>query len=194
MMDLGSWSSRSAHSSGATLACGVFGLAWQGRKMLPGCALYWGGVLATGPTFLSGYSVILINHGVDQPAGSPVSNTISRSIINSFNSIHKGSAWVSYSLFPVTMPSTQAPSTFLPFIFAILFTTVDARKIRFPPVAGFANQQTLFQDAVDVTTGPAFAGLTTYANLPYVHCLAPEGEEVEKFDIAILGAPFDTVL
>lgn len=60
-----------------------------------------------------------------------------------------------------------------------------------------------------------FAGLTTFANLPYVHCLAAddngdeeeeEGEEdkkkkkkkkksvgVEKFDIAILGAPFDTV-
>jgi hypothetical protein len=26
-----------------------------------------------------------------------------------------------------------------------------------------------------------------------VHCLAPGGEEVERFDIAILGAPFDTV-
>lgn len=65
-----------------------------------------------------------------------------------------------------------------------------------------------------------FAGLTTFANLPYVHCLAAdeddeeeeeEGEDdgrkknnkekrkkkrsggVEKFDIAILGAPFDTV-
>lgn len=65
-----------------------------------------------------------------------------------------------------------------------------------------------------------FAGLTTFANLPYVHCLAADDEEeeeegeeddddgkknkkekrekkksvgVEKFDIAILGAPFDTV-
>lgn len=69
-----------------------------------------------------------------------------------------------------------------------------------------------------------FAGLTTFANLPYVHCLAADEEEeeddedeedeedcengkknkkekrkkkksvgVEKFDIAILGAPFDTV-
>lgn len=42
-------------------------------------------------------------------------------------------------------------------------------------------------------TQAKFEGLATYANLPYVHCLAPEGEEVEKFDIAILGAPFDTV-
>ena len=26
-----------------------------------------------------------------------------------------------------------------------------------------------------------------YANLPYVHCLAADGEEVEPYDIAILG-------
>jgi agmatinase len=26
-----------------------------------------------------------------------------------------------------------------------------------------------------------------------VHCLANDGEEVEKYDIAIMGAPFDTV-
>ncbi|KAJ4395492.1 hypothetical protein N0V91_010804 [Didymella pomorum] len=37
-----------------------------------------------------------------------------------------------------------------------------------------------------------FGGLSTYANLPYVHCLAADSEDVEKFDIAILGAPFDT--
>lgn len=69
-----------------------------------------------------------------------------------------------------------------------------AREITFPPVSGFANQQILGHGGdIDVTRGPAFAGLTTYANLPYVHCLAGEGEEVEKFDIGILGAPFDTV-
>ena len=37
-----------------------------------------------------------------------------------------------------------------------------------------------------------YAGLMTYANLPYVHCLAAEGHEIEKYDIAIVGAPFDT--
>jgi len=46
---------------------------------------------------------------------------------------------------------------------------------------------------IDIATGRKFFGLTTFANLPYVHCLAPDGEEVEKFDIAVLGAPFDTV-
>lgn len=36
-----------------------------------------------------------------------------------------------------------------------------------------------------------YAGLTTFSNLPWVHCLSPE-EDVEKYDIAFLGAPFDT--
>lgn len=36
-----------------------------------------------------------------------------------------------------------------------------------------------------------FLGLTTFANIPYVSCLS-DGS-VEKYDIAILGAPFDTV-
>jgi agmatinase len=37
-----------------------------------------------------------------------------------------------------------------------------------------------------------YAGLTTFANLPWTHCLAEDEAEVEKFDIAFLGAPFDT--
>ncbi|KAF2083616.1 Arginase/deacetylase [Saccharata proteae CBS 121410] len=47
-------------------------------------------------------------------------------------------------------------------------------------------------NGADISTAK-FAGLTTFANLPYVHALAPGGsEEVERFDIAVLGAPFDT--
>lgn len=46
---------------------------------------------------------------------------------------------------------------------------------------------------IDISTGSAFAGLMTYANLPYVHCLAAKEVEVGEYDIAILGAPFDTV-
>jgi len=38
-----------------------------------------------------------------------------------------------------------------------------------------------------------FGGLTTFAHLPYVHCLSAQTQDVEPFDIAILGAPFDTV-
>jgi len=68
------------------------------------------------------------------------------------------------------------------------------REITFPPVSGYASQQVISQGYIgpDITQAK-FAGLMTYANLPYVHCLAPEGQQVEPFDIAILGAPFDTV-
>ena len=40
----------------------------------------------------------------------------------------------------------------------------------------------------------AFAGITTFAHLPFVNCLHPRYtyEAKEKFDIAIVGAPFDT--
>jgi hypothetical protein len=70
----------------------------------------------------------------------------------------------------------------------------NAREITFPPVSGYPSQQIVFQgpNDADITTSK-FAGLMTYANLPYVHCLALEGQDVEPFDIAIIGAPFDTV-
>lgn len=78
----------------------------------------------------------------------------------------------------------------------LALATANAREIIFPPISGYGsipNQVLLdgYNDA-DITQSK-FAGLTTYANLPYVHCLAKEGEEVETFDIAVLGAPFDTV-
>jgi agmatinase len=73
-----------------------------------------------------------------------------------------------------------------------LFTS--ARDITFPPVSGYSSQQIIPQQnlGIDITQAK-FAGLMTYGNLPYVHCLAPESQDVERFDIAILGAPFDTV-
>lgn len=76
-----------------------------------------------------------------------------------------------------------------------LLVCTTAREIGFPPLAGYttADQVVLSGYNNPDISQAKFAGLTTYANLPYVHCLAPEGEEVEKFDIAILGAPFDTV-
>ncbi|EME87426.1 uncharacterized protein MYCFIDRAFT_125327 [Pseudocercospora fijiensis CIRAD86] len=76
-----------------------------------------------------------------------------------------------------------------------------AREIIFPPVMPDVAQSPLGAMDLDSDVAPGlsmdisrakFAGLTTYANLPYVHCLAAEGEEVEPYDIAILGAPFDT--
>jgi hypothetical protein len=51
----------------------------------------------------------------------------------------------------------------------------------------------LYDNTIDIS-GAKFRGLSTYASLPYVHCLSAGGdEEVEDYDIAILGAPFDTV-
>lgn len=81
----------------------------------------------------------------------------------------------------------------IPFILLTLPAFVVPRKIIFPPASGFAGQHIFAPHGIDVSTASAFAGLTTYANLPHVHCLAGQDEEVEKYDIAILGAPFDTV-
>ena len=77
---------------------------------------------------------------------------------------------------------------------ALCIAIAAAREIVFPPVL---NTQQLFGTYnspfdQDIST-PLFNGLSTYAGLPYVHCLAPAEHEVERYDIAILGAPFDTV-
>ena len=75
----------------------------------------------------------------------------------------------------------------------LLAASAYARDIVFPSLSGFHQEPMQANGAINVGAETLFAGLTTYANLPYVHCLAAEGEEVEKYDIAILGAPFDTV-
>jgi agmatinase len=80
------------------------------------------------------------------------------------------------------------------FILAFL-PLVGAREIVFPPASGYSTDQAVLgagYNDPDISQA-RFAGMSTYANLPYVHCLAGEGEEVERFDIAVLGAPFDTV-
>jgi len=50
------------------------------------------------------------------------------------------------------------------------------------------------EPADDIVT--AYAGITTFAHLPFINCLNPvyEEEAKEKFDIAIVGAPFDTTV
>ena len=77
---------------------------------------------------------------------------------------------------------------------AVLPFSIHAREITFPPISGYSSEQVILggYNEPDITQAK-FAGLATYANLPYVHCLAPKEQEVEPFDIAILGAPFDTV-
>lgn len=76
---------------------------------------------------------------------------------------------------------------------SLLITFCAARDITFPPVA--AIQHPMLEDVPGVgddISQALYSGLTTYGNLPYVHCLQ-DGGELEKYDIAILGAPFDTV-
>lgn len=69
----------------------------------------------------------------------------------------------------------------------------NAREISFPPVSGFSSDQTVMGVITPDIHQAKFGGLSTFAHLPYVHCLAADTEDVEKFDIAVLGAPFDTV-
>lgn len=56
----------------------------------------------------------------------------------------------------------------------------------------YHDQTILGESPIDVSTGSQFFGLSTYANLPYVNCLSSQ-KDVVRYDIAILGAPFDTV-
>jgi hypothetical protein len=55
------------------------------------------------------------------------------------------------------------------------------------------HQTIMGDDFIDVTTDSESFGLTTFADLPYVNCFKPDESEAGKYDIAILGAPFDTV-
>ncbi|KAK3625852.1 hypothetical protein LTR56_020165 [Elasticomyces elasticus] len=72
--------------------------------------------------------------------------------------------------------------------------TAIAREITFPPVSGM--QEPL--GATDMTNSgmdlseALYSGLMTYGSLPYAHCLAAADTAVEPYDIAIIGAPFDT--
>ncbi|KAI9891409.1 MAG: hypothetical protein M1814_002728 [Vezdaea aestivalis] len=77
----------------------------------------------------------------------------------------------------------------------LLLPSTFARQIVFPsPLDLDHSQEVLKYSDLDVSSGSRFAGLTTFANLPYTHCLAKDSTATEPFDIAILGAPFDTAV
>jgi agmatinase len=74
--------------------------------------------------------------------------------------------------------------------------SIQAREITFPPISpiqghGQTYQAPITQEKDVLLELERYAGLLTYANLPWVHCLSPEAD-VDKYDIAFLGAPFDT--
>ncbi|KAJ9211064.1 hypothetical protein DTO166G4_7355 [Paecilomyces variotii] len=82
------------------------------------------------------------------------------------------------------------------YLSSIFALTCSAREIVFPPVAGIAgnSHQVPFEltETVDIVTGSQFSGLTTFAHLPYVNCFVDTEAENNTYDIAFLGAPFDT--
>ncbi|KAF2964258.1 hypothetical protein GQX73_g9319 [Xylaria multiplex] len=59
------------------------------------------------------------------------------------------------------------------------------------PLAGFAVDDG-GDDDIDILYGSQFSGLNTYARIPYVNCFSDDAAKDTKYDIAILGAPFDT--
>ena len=56
-----------------------------------------------------------------------------------------------------------------------------------------AHQHYMSDSFIDITTDSEFFGLSTFANIPYVNCLKADETQEGRYDIAILGAPFDTV-
>ena len=77
---------------------------------------------------------------------------------------------------------------------SILLVPILSREIIFPPINPLQGQHyeasfSRHKDVLEADT--TYAGLTTFANLPWIHCLS-KNDQVDKFDIAILGAPFDT--
>lgn len=78
----------------------------------------------------------------------------------------------------------------------LIWITASCIEVTFPPVAGIAAQDQipisrLSSDLRHDDEVFKFAGLSTFANLPWVYCLSAE-QHVERYDIAIIGAPFDT--
>lgn len=134
-----------------------------------------------------------MQHGAPPHPATPSCFVLHRVVIavsNAITSQHQQHLQLSLLQLVIIRPTMKFSSTTL-----LLASLTSAREISFPPVSGYTTSDQVVLGGYDFLdlSQPKFAGLSTYANLPYVHCLAKEGEEVEKFDIAILGAPFDTV-
>lgn len=48
-------------------------------------------------------------------------------------------------------------------------------------------------DTIDIVSDSQFSGLMTFANVPYVNCFVDSEATKQPYDIAFMGAPFDTV-
>ncbi|KAI0126391.1 proclavaminate amidinohydrolase [Xylariales sp. AK1849] len=83
-------------------------------------------------------------------------------------------------------------------ILPALFLAVTSLAWEFPHRPTFnPSQEPMYHgshDDVDIVSGSQFHGLRTYANLPYVNCISDAEAEEKRYDIAFLGAPFDTAV
>ncbi|KAL4884223.1 arginase family-domain-containing protein [Aspergillus karnatakaensis] len=79
---------------------------------------------------------------------------------------------------------------------SLLIPSTLSREIIFPPIAAIHPNQVLLgqHEKIDITTGSQFSGLTTFARIPYVNCFVDSEAEATPYDIAVLGAPFDTAV
>ena len=83
-------------------------------------------------------------------------------------------------------------------LWAVVSMLAGSRAWEFPRPAALPQHAAqhpfaLDDDDVDIVSGSQFRGLKTFANLPYLNCISDEETEHQKYDIAIMGAPFDTV-
>jgi agmatinase len=76
---------------------------------------------------------------------------------------------------------------------AISVSARDATEQRLINPVNCHSYASIDDDFIDIATGTQFSGLSTYGNLPYVNCFVDAEAEKSPYDIAILGAPFDTV-
>ncbi|KAL5002885.1 arginase family-domain-containing protein, partial [Aspergillus recurvatus] len=80
-------------------------------------------------------------------------------------------------------------------VLASILSPALAREITFPPIAAIQSDQFILgqrEKNIDIVSGSQFSGLTTFAHIPYVNCFVDSDAESTPYDIAILGAPFDT--
>lgn len=83
-------------------------------------------------------------------------------------------------------------STTLIAITALVWLQALAAAWDFPDQKPFFMHDHSIGD-VDIVSGSQFRGLQTYASLPYVNCFADREGDDNSYDIAVIGAPFDTV-
>ncbi|KAK0630000.1 arginase [Bombardia bombarda] len=90
------------------------------------------------------------------------------------------------------------PSAYLAYVIIGGATAWEFPKVAFSPYDHDGNEQQQpiapleVDDNIDIITGSQFHGLKTFANLPYVNCFSDDEAATKRYDIAILGAPFDT--